>query len=335
MNVKPYHTAKQRTAVQILDITHQENDLRLDRFLKEKLPNVPLSLLQKILRTGQVRVNSKRKKGNYRLVDGDKVRIPPMNLEVVDNALAKDGEKKCPPGVVREIGQRILYRDDSLLVINKPAAMVVHGGSGQGWGVVDAVREFLAQEENSQSTPNPELCHRLDRDTTGCLLFGLGKYATRILAAAFRDGSVQKEYVTLVKGCPDPAAGLIDKPLQKGVIMGGERMVVASGKGQGEGQEARTRYKVAKKFTDAALVNVTLETGRTHQIRAHFLSIGHPLAGDPKYGDRTFNQLMKKSGLAKLFLHARSLQFQHPESKETIEIVAPLDPAVEKVLAQL
>jgi 23S rRNA pseudouridine955/2504/2580 synthase len=331
--VKPYPPEAKRTSVRQVVISHREAGMRLDRFLKDNLPDAPISLIQKLLRTGQVRVDSKRKKGNYRLVDGELVRIPPINIEPASDHGAGGSAKKCPAGAVADIGRRILYRDSTVLVVDKPAGMAVHSGSGQSWGVVDALRQYMAGEDGVDADINPELCHRLDRDTSGCLLFGLGKYATRTLTAAFRDGTIHKGYLALVKGRVSPATGLIDKPLIKGVVRGGERMVVTGN--NGEGQEARTRYRTEKNFAGATLLDITLETGRTHQIRAHFLSIGHPVAQDPKYGDREFNQQMKKNGLPRLFLHAGQLVFSHPETNEKIEITAPLDRALKTFLDKL
>ncbi|MBF0455816.1 MAG: RluA family pseudouridine synthase [Magnetococcales bacterium] len=330
MIVKPYLKENHRTPVRLLEITHREVGIRLDRFLKEQWPDAPLSLIQKLLRTGQVRVNSKRKKGNHRLQMGEQVRLPPLTLPPASKAAS---EGRCPAGMVREVAGRILYRDDSLLVLNKPAGMAVHGGSKQRWGAVDAVRDYMALEGAGGKESLPELCHRLDRDTSGCLLFGLGKYATRTLTAAFREGTLTKGYLALVKGRPHPARGVIDKPLQKGVVRAGERMVVTTRKG--EGQEARTHYETERIFTSASLVSVTLETGRTHQIRAHFQAIGCPVVGDGKYGDRHFNQQMKSQGVARLFLHASHLVINHPEKNKKIEILAPLDPVLKKSLDRL
>jgi 23S rRNA pseudouridine955/2504/2580 synthase len=331
--VKPNPSGVQRTQVRLVVVTYKEAGIRLDRFLKDQLNPAPISLLQKLLRTGQVRVDSKRKKGNYRLVEGEKVRIPPVTVDSDLTSQDKNARQKCPPGAVAGIGPRILYQDSSILIINKPTGIAVHGGSGQRWGAIDAVREFLPSLDKSDKSTLPELCHRLDLDTSGCLMFGLGKYATRCLTAGFRDGDIQKGYVALVKGCPTPKKGLIDKPLLKGVVKGGERMVVTST--LEEGQEARTRYQVAEKFATASLVDIILETGRTHQIRVHFQSIGHPLAQDNKYGERYFNQQMKQKGLGRLFLHAKSLVFTHPETKKQMEITAPLDPALKLVLDKL
>ncbi len=322
MNVKPQRPTARRTEVRQVVVGHREAGMRLDRLLKDNLPDAPLSLLQKLLRTGQVRVDGSRKKGNYRLLQGERVRIPPVRLEPQPGHGRGEHGRRCPPKVVADIGKRILYRDSSLLVIDKPAAMAVHGGSGRSWGVVDAVREYLHAESEGDAVVSPELCHRLDRDTSGCLLFGLDKYSTRTLTAAFRDGKVDKGYLALVKGRPEPAQGVIDKALQKGVVRSGERMVVTDA---ATGRTARTRYRSERKFADATLMDVALETGRTHQIRVHFQSIGHPLALDGKYGDRLFNRQMKGLGLKRLFLHARRLRFKHPDSGRLVETVAPLD----------
>ncbi|MBF0380730.1 MAG: RluA family pseudouridine synthase [Magnetococcales bacterium] len=332
MFVKPNPTGVSRTQVRLVVVSYREAGMRLDRFLKDQLGPAPISLLQKLLRTGQVRVDSKRKKGNYRLVEGQKVRIPPVTIDKDSGNPDKKSRPKPPAGAVAEIGTKIIYQDDLILIINKPAGMAVHGGSGQNWGAIDVVREYL-QKQNSDVKSAPELCHRLDLDTSGCLMFGLGKYATRYLTAGFRDGNINKGYVALVKGCPTKAQGLIDLPLLKGVVKGGERMVVTSR--DGEGQEARTHYKVDRRFNGASLVDIKLETGRTHQIRVHFQSIGHPLAQDHKYGDKGFNQLMKQKGVGRLFLHAKSLVFTHPQTNKKIEVTAPLDPGLKLVLDKL
>lgn len=329
----PSHALPHLSPVRHVLVTHAEVGLRLDRFLRGHFPSVPLSFIQRLLRTGQVRVNSGRVRGNVRLVAGDKVRLPPVRL-----AIPKE-EKHPPEHLVQAVRDRIIWQDEHMLVLNKPEGMAVHGGSGDPWGAVDAMRCLVPlKTENcakhaptAQTFPNknhPELCHRLDKGTSGCLLFAMNIEARRQMATAFRNKTVNKKYLALVRGHPRPEIGVIDLPLAKGVVRSGERMVVpASG-----GSPARTHYQIIARFDHASLLKITLESGRTHQIRVHFQSIGHPLAGDRKYGDPAFNERMKKIGLHRLFLHAQSLAFLHPITQKQMRIKAPLDEKLTKVL---
>lgn len=324
MDVKNYDSQGATfLTVRHLLVTESEVGLRLDRFLKDHLHHVPFSLIQRLLRTGQVRVNSGRVRGNRRLLLGDKVRLPPIHTG------PPQGAKVPHEGLVLEVSTRILWQDDHLLILNKPEGRVVHGGSGQPWGLVDGVRSWISRQgEKQENEHQPELCHRLDKETSGCLLFALSKVALRGMTAAFRQGVIQKEYITLVRGHPSPEQGVIDQPLQKGVILSGERMVVPD---QG-GMPARTRYQTTRHFLDASLLSVTLDSGRTHQIRAHFQWLGHPVAGDRKYGDRMFDQRMKKIGLTRMFLHAHRLAFTHPITQKPVEVIAPLDQNLTKII---
>ncbi|MBF0161277.1 MAG: RluA family pseudouridine synthase [Magnetococcales bacterium] len=307
--------------VQHISITPADAGMRVDRFLGARLPGTPHALIQRLLRTGQVRINSGRVQGHVRLAVGDDVRIPPVRM-------AEPKTHTHPPdSLVRALQERILWRDETLLVLNKAAGLVVHGGSGDLWGAVDGVRRMLQWEE---SPLRPELCHRLDKDTSGCLLFALTPLAVRQMAAAFRTGTVEKEYLALVRGHPQPEEGLIDLPLSRGIVRGGERIVVSAG----HGLAARTRYRLLRRFANASLMQVTLESGRTHQIRVHFQSIGHPLAGDRKYGDSAFNERFGKMGLHRLFLHARRLSFSHPTTGTQTTVEAPLDESLQRILQQ-
>ncbi|MEO5362966.1 MAG: RluA family pseudouridine synthase, partial [Magnetococcus sp. DMHC-8] len=289
------------------------------------VPPYPPSI-HRLLRTGQVRVNGGRVRGNVRLAVGDGVRLPPVRLEP---AAERTEARPFPPDtLVRAVRERIAWRDEALLVLNKPAGLAVHSGSGTTWGAVDAVRRLLMWEESGL---HPELCHRLDRDTSGCLLFALTPVALRQMAAAFRTGTVEKVYLALVRGVPQPAEGLIDRPLTKGIVRAGERMVVSTG----QGLVARTRYRVITRFAGTSLVQVMPESGRTHQIRVHFQSIGHPLAGDRKYGDTAFDGRMGRMGLHRLFLHAWRLSFPHPVTGLPMTVETPLDEALQRVLQGL
>lgn len=312
------------TPVQKVSITPASAGMRLDRFISQQLSGLPISRIQKLLRTGQVRVNSRRAKGADRLLVGDEVRLPPVRLEKT----APASVALPPRGFIQSIGGRILLKTDSFLVFNKPAGLPVHGGSGQPWGIIDGLRHYF---EADGRVGQPELCHRLDRDTSGCLLLALTPSANRQLSADFRGNAVQKEYLALVQGLPTPAQGVIEHNLVKGVVRAGERMVVVSA----GGAVARTHYTVVSRFDGAATVAITLETGRTHQIRAHFRALGHPVAGDFKYGDRDFNRLMRAKGLKRMFLHASRLRFPHPEEKNIVQVVAPLDEELQRILAKL
>ena len=321
-------------------VTDTEAHIRLDRFLQHHLPGVPISFIHRLLRTGQVRVNKGRVRGGLRLNTGDEVRVPPVRL-------ATPKQTKHPPDHrVYALQKRIVWWDEHFLVFNKSEGMAVHGGSGHAWGVVDMVRR-LAQlqesntptdhEQNQPSARNmlsgtqPELCHRLDKATSGCLLFALNPLALRQMAEMFRDGKVEKNYLALVRGTPNRQRGVIDAPLSKGVVRSGERMVVS----HKDGVAARTHYQMIHRFDNASLMRVTLESGRTHQIRVHFQSIGHPVVGDHKYGDHSFDQRMRKKGLNRLFLHAKSLAFVHPIYGTKIRVEVPLDEKLHQVLQTL
>ncbi|MEO5339312.1 MAG: RluA family pseudouridine synthase [Magnetococcus sp. MYC-9] len=309
------------SSVRHVYVSEAEAGTRVDRFLGAQLPGLPHAFIQRLLRTGQVRVNSGRVQGQARLAVGDDVRLPPVRLEQPKTPLLP------PDGLVRALRGRVLWRDEALLVLNKTAGVAVHGGSGNRWGVVDGMRRLLQEEDSGLQ---PELCHRLDKDTSGCLLFALTPVALRQMADAFRTGSVEKEYLALVRGHPQPEEGLIDRPLTRGIVRSGERIVVSAERGL----PARTRYRVLRRFDRASLVQIHLESGRTHQIRVHFQAIGHPLAGDRKYGDHAFNLHMERLGLHRLFLHARQIRFAHPLNGVETTIEAPLEEALQRTLLQ-
>ncbi|MBF0188396.1 MAG: RluA family pseudouridine synthase [Magnetococcales bacterium] len=300
---------------------------RVDRFLKAEHPTIPLSAWQKLMRKGRIRVNGGRVRGNVRLQKGDEVRIPPLTIET-DGAESKSGAK-VPRQWIRRMEQRILFQDEHVCIVGKPPGIVVHGGSGQPWGIIDLIRELPVFKTSKNL--NPELCHRLDRDTSGCLVFGLNRQATRSLTEAFRMGQVRKRYLALVRGVPTPSRGVIDQPLVKGKVRGGERMVVV----ENGGDAARTRYRLVRRFHDAALVEMFPETGRTHQIRVHGRWLGHPLAQDRKYGDREFNNRMKSLKLKRLFLHAEKVSFRHPITGDVIDVHAPLEQDLHSVVKRL
>lgn len=282
-----------QTQVLMVEVGAGQEDQRLDNFLLSYLKGVPKSLVYRIVRRGEVRINGGRAKPHTRLTAGDKVRIPPLRWEI---------KEKQPPGdaALQRVAAALIHEDRNYLVLNKPAGMAVHGGSGISYGVIEALRALRPQ------APLLALAHRLDRDTSGCLLVAKKRSALREFQQLLRQGEVHKQYLTLLRGQCEPD-WTTDVPLKKNVLSSGERIVRVNFDG---GKEARTRFHVQRQYSHAALVEVTLETGRTHQIRVHSAHSGHVIAGDEKYGDSGFNVRMREQGLKRLFLHARQLQFR-------------------------
>ncbi|MBF0159003.1 MAG: RluA family pseudouridine synthase [Magnetococcales bacterium] len=320
------HEQKKSEVRHVTVETHWQ-DSRVDRFLAAQWPGVPPSLLHRLLRSGQIRVNSGRVAGGVRLKQGDVVRLPPIVLQVAP----AQQQPTVPATVVRKIPQWTLWRDSHLLILNKPAGIVVHSGSDQPWGMIDAVRLWFSQYEPEVT---PELCHRLDRDTSGCLLFGLHPAATRAWMEQLRHGQVDKQYVALVHGVVRQNSGTIQLPLVKGSLHSGERMVTA-GANQANGRHAVTHFRVVQRFATTTLIELVLATGRTHQIRAHMQELGHPVAGDGKYGDRLGNRRLAGNGLRRMFLHAQRLVFSHPITGQRIEVQSSLPPDLAGLLQQL
>jgi 23S rRNA pseudouridine955/2504/2580 synthase len=292
---------------------------RLDNFLFRTLKGVPKSHVYRLLRTGQVRVNKKRVKPDYRLEAGDELRLPPIRQE------EKAAPGKPPHWQQDALKAAILFEDERILVVNKPAGMAVHGGSGVSFGVIETLR--VLRPEN----PGLELAHRLDRDTSGCLIVAKRRSMVRPLHAAFREGGVEKHYLALLAHAWTSEAREVDQPLEKNQLEGGERMVRVSR----EGKEARSLFSPLQRFAASALMDIRIYTGRTHQIRVHAAHIGHPVAGDDKYGDREANKALKAAGLKRMFLHAHRLAFPHPETGERMELIAPLDEELQTVIRNL
>ena len=309
--------------VQFVEISADHAGQRIDNYLMCQLNGVPKSLVYRIVRKGEVRVNKGRIKPEYRLKEGDMVRIPPV----------RQAEKKAPgkasDKVLQQIESRILFEDKRILVINKPSGLAVHGGSGLSYGLIEALRELRPNDKNL------ELVHRLDRDTSGCLIIAKKRSALRRLHEQLREGSMDKRYMTLLKGKWKGTSKWVDAPLLKNVIKSGERLVFVDSKGK----DARTQFSPYSVGNEASLMSVKLDTGRTHQIRVHAQHLGYPIAGDDKYGDDEFNRQMKSKGLKRLFLHAFSLKFHLPdiETGENVPIYveAPLDEALVNVLNKL
>jgi 23S rRNA pseudouridine955/2504/2580 synthase len=281
--------------VQFIDIDPDLEGQRVDNFLRTLLKGVPKSLIYRILRKGEVRVNKKRVKPEYKL---DKV----ASLE-----------------------SHILYEDEWLMVLNKPSGMAVHGGSGLSFGVIEALRALRPAQKYL------ELVHRLDRDTSGCLLIAKKRSALRSLHEQLRDKKFDKRYQALVCGEWPANRFKVKAPLLKNTLKSGERMVLV----QEEGKPSETRFRILEQFKDATLVEASPITGRTHQIRVHCLHAGHPIACDDKYGDADFSLRMQKLTLKRLFLHARSLAFIHPATEERVSFNAPLDKQLSYALKRL
>jgi 23S rRNA pseudouridine955/2504/2580 synthase len=292
---------------------------RLDNFLGRILVDVPRSHLFRVIRKGEVRINGKRAKPETRLQASDIVRVPPVRV----------GEaappRRAPPAMVQGLTGAIIFEDPRLLVIDKPAGIAVHGGSGVSFGVIEALRAARPDEEL-------ELAHRLDRETSGILMVARKPGALRTLHALLREGQVEKRYLALVKGKWELGKKRIDVPLRTDTRVGGERTV----KADASGKEAASVFKPVQFFGKrATLVEVELETGRTHQIRVHAAHAGYPLAGDEKYGDEEFNATMAELGLKRMFLHAHQVSFTWPESGAEFSVNAPLPPELAAVIDKL
>jgi 23S rRNA pseudouridine955/2504/2580 synthase len=266
---------------------------RIDNFLVGQLRKVPKSLIYRLLRSGSVRVNGRRARPDHRLAEGDDVRIPPVRVTPVAE---HDGGPNARD--LARIEAAIIHEDRDFLVIDKPSGMASHGGSGVSFGAIELLRAARPRE-------SLDLVHRLDRDTSGVLVVARRRAALVALQAEMRAGRVVKRYLALASGQVTPSFRRIDAPLRKSVLHGGERMVRVDR----AGKPSRSELRVVSHVPGATLLEVAIETGRTHQIRVHCASIGHPLAGDEKYGDTGFNRAMRDSGLKRLFLHAVRFEF--------------------------
>jgi 23S rRNA pseudouridine955/2504/2580 synthase len=291
---------------------------RLDNFLLRLLKGVPKSRIYRLLRKGEVRVNKGRVKPDTRLNAGDVVRIAPVRVS--------QQVSECPSSQFRNrLKRNIVFEDDALIVINKPSGVAVHGGSGVSFGVIEALR---AEMPNLKYL---ELVHRLDRDTSGCLMLAKSRAVLISIQRAFQENTVDKKYCALIKGQWPKGKTMINAPLKKNQLSSGERMVRVDS----SGKPSVTHFKVTDKFKDANLLEISLETGRTHQIRVHCQFSNQPIAGDEKYGDRQFNESMRDIGLRRLFLHAKSLSFKHPLSDDWVQVSADLPDELSSVLDKL
>jgi 23S rRNA pseudouridine955/2504/2580 synthase len=307
-----------QTQVRLVTVSPDEAGQRIDNFLARHLKGVPPSHVYRILRRGEVRVNSGRIRAQYKVKAGDKVRIPPVRMN-------PEPEKTLPAKRLLAIEDHILFENTHVLVIDKPAGVAVHGGSGISHGIIEALRAVRAD------APYLELVHRLDRDTSGCLIVAKRRSALRALHEQLRAGSMNKRYLALVRGPWQGASRSVTAALRKNQLQGGERLVRVDE----AGKEALSRFNPLSTHGPATLVDVELKTGRTHQIRVHAAYIGHPLAGDVKYGDADFNRLMKQFGLRRLFLHAHRIEFTDPAVDRVVSVTAPLCQDLRAVLDKL
>ena len=305
--------------VRHLEITSNHAGQRLDNFLLRELKGAPKSLIYRILRTGEVRLNGGRVQPDHRLQAGDVLRIPPVRL-----GEREERPLRAPPGLAERLREAVLYQDRELLVLDKPAGLAVHKGSGLPYGVIELLRTLRPDE------PFLELAHRLDRETSGCLALARTPAALRAIQNALRTGRVEKRYLALARGYWNHGPREIDQPLRRNVLRGGERMVEVLD----DGKPARTQFRPVSLHKPASLLEARIATGRTHQIRVHAAHVGHPLAGDEKYGDAEFNRLMAEQfGLRRLFLHAHSLNLSL--GGRDIAVSAPLDAELKAVMDRL
>ncbi|MDA8782579.1 23S rRNA pseudouridine(955/2504/2580) synthase RluC [Porticoccaceae bacterium] len=305
--------------VSYLEIGPEQAGQRLDNFLIRHLKGVPKSRIYNLLRKGEVRINKGRVKPDTRIKEGDMVRIAPIRT-------AERGSPQLPGlQLKRYLAENILFEDDGLLIINKPSGLAVHGGSGISLGAIEALR---AERPNARFM---ELVHRLDRETSGCLMLAKKRSVLLALQQAMQRNQVEKHYMALVKGQWPKGKSTINAPLLKNQLSSGERIVRVDA----AGKASVTHFAIAQKFKQATLLQVKLETGRTHQIRVHCQFSNQPIAGDPKYGDGHFNESLRDAGLKRLFLHASNLRFRHPLSGDWVEVEAPMPADLSSVLNKL
>jgi 23S rRNA pseudouridine955/2504/2580 synthase len=309
--------APAKAEVKTVRVDEESAGQRLDNFLIRHLKGVPKTHVYRIIRSGEVRVNKGRAGADTRVAAGDQVRVPPVR---VSDAAAQKLERPAP---AREFP--VLLEDEHLIAVDKPAGVAVHGGSGVSFGVIEQLRQARPQAKFL------ELVHRLDRETSGILLVAKKRSALTRLQDQFRERETGKTYLALVQGAWPGNKKVIDQPLHKYLQEDGERRVRVVDKDDPDGMRAITLVKIrdvipAKAGIQGAfsLLEVTIKTGRTHQIRVHLATQGHPIAGDDKYGDFELNRVLAKQALKRMFLHAWRLRFAHPQSGETVALESPL-----------
>jgi len=305
--------------VQFTEISEGNEGQRIDNYLLSKLKGVPKSLIYRILRKGEVRVNKKRIKPDYKLQVGDVVRIPPVRVAERSQP-AKIGDK-----LLQELEAAVLYEDDDVIVVNKPSGIAVHGGSGISLGLIESFRQMRPHSNFL------ELVHRLDRDTSGCIILAKKRSALKLMHESLKKSTITKIYHALVVGSWSDRKKRVDAPLKKNELKSGERIV----KVDAEGKKSLTEYRVIEHFgRELTLIEARPITGRTHQIRVHCQFSGHPIVGDQKYGRDEDNKTMKEMGFNRLMLHAAELRFPLPSGGRKV-VIAPMDIRLQKSLQQL
>jgi len=289
------------------EISADQAGQRLDNYLLTELRGVPRSHVYRLIRSGQVRVNSGRVQARYRLRTGDRVRVPPVRVGPAPSL-------PDPETGLAWLAQRIIYEDERMLVVDKPAGLAVHGGSGLDFGLIEGLRSLRP------GLKTLELVHRLDRGTSGCVMVAKRRSALRTLHALIRDGEVEKRYLALVRGQWQLGSVDIDTPLSVVRDAAGQKVRATA-----DGKPALSRFRLVQHYARfASLVEVEIPTGRTHQIRVHAATAGHPVAGDERYGDRDFNARCAERGLRRMFLHAQLVSFSWPDNGEAFAVSAPL-----------
>lgn len=301
--------------VKWLTVDEESAGQRLDNFLIRHLKGVPKTHVYRIIRSGEVRVNKGRASADTRIESGDVVRLPPVRIS------DKVAEKAARPAPGREFP--LLLEDDALMAIDKPAGVAVHGGSGVSFGVIEQLRQARPLAKLL------ELVHRLDRETSGILLVAKKRSALKHVQDQFRERETGKTYLALVQGQWPEKLKVIDSALHKFLLPDGERRVRVTSNDDPDGMRSITLVKVAERWDTCTLLEVTIKTGRTHQIRVHLASQGHPIAGDDKYGDFEWNKALQKQGLKRMFLHAWRLQFTHPATGKRVELMSNLPPELQ------
>jgi len=321
VDVSEQQGASIRTGVQHFEVSQDEAGQRLDNDVHKHLGEVPRSKVYRVIRKGEVRVNGHRAGPDTRLQAHDKIRIPPVRVRPPEEI------GRPSSGLQETLRKAIVYEDARLLVIDKPSGIAVHGGSGVSFGVIEALRALRPDE-------HLELAHRLDRDTSGCLIVARNTATLRIVHALLREENTtfEKRYLTLLKGPWDLGKKRIDAPLRTDTRVGGERTVRVDA----SGKPSLSEFSPVQFFgRRATLMEVNLLTGRTHQIRVHAQHAGHPVAGDQKYGDEPFNEEMRTLGLSRMFLHASSVSFEWPDGGGQFSVNAPLPPELANVIDKL
>ena len=309
-------SAQDFSSVRTVQVGPERDGQRIDNCLAVLLKGVPKTHIYRLLRTGQVRVNGKRAKPDTRLAAGDQLRIPPVRVA----GRAESGAP--PPAMLDQIRKAVIFEDKDFLAIDKPAGIASHGGSGIAFGAIELLRAARPMD-------HLELVHRLDRDTSGVLVFARSRRGLTGVQELIRTGETKKQYLCLMTGKLRRAKFDVNAPLRKSVLQGGERMVRVDD----DGKPALTFFREIERYPNCSLVEATLATGRTHQIRVHAAHAGHPLAGDPKYGEREANQDFAKLGLKRTFLHAARFEFELGERAYSFS--APLPDDLRAVLDRL